>query len=235
METTTTKKATTTKVEASKVAPEVTPEGLNITKEQYGALQSAFDYYNKELFQGELPRIMLTFSRRSKAVGFFVPRQWHTEDNTVNTHEISMNPDYMKERTFKQFYSTLVHEMCHLWQEVGGEPPRRCYHNKQFSDKMEACGLMTSNTGAAGGKRTGQNMTHYVMEGGKYEKAFEVMPKECLIPFIADGLIGNKKVKKSTRTPAIKYVCPVCGAALKGKGGLNIKCADCDEFMLETH
>lgn len=54
-----------------KMAPQ--EEKLNVTKEQYGALQAAFDYFNKELFANKLPRIMLTFSRRSRALGFFVP------------------------------------------------------------------------------------------------------------------------------------------------------------------
>lgn len=221
--------ATTTE---KKMAPQ--EENLNVTKEQYGALQAAFDYFNKELFANKLPRIMLTFSRRSRALGFFVPSQWHTEDEKITTHEISMNPDYMQERTFEAFYSTLVHEMCHLLQEVTGEAPRRCYHNKAFASVMESIGLMTSSTGKPGGKRTGQNMTHYIIEDGPYKKAFDAMPAKCRVPFIANGLLGNKKVKKSKRA-SVKYVCPICGAALRGNEGLNVKCCDCNEFMLLVH
>ena len=37
---------------------------------------------------------------------------------------------------------------------------------------MKAIGLQPSNTGAVGGKETGQQMTHYIIAGGPFAKAF---------------------------------------------------------------
>ena len=34
---------------------------------------------------------------------------------------------------------------------------------------MEAIGLMPSHSGKPGGKRTGQQMTHYILDGGSYD------------------------------------------------------------------
>ncbi|MCS3273396.1 SprT-like domain-containing protein (plasmid) [Bacteroides fragilis] len=76
-------------------------------------------------------------------------------------HEISINPDFM-DRPDKDWHSTLVHEMCHLWQEDFGKPSRNNYHNnKQWATKMIEIGLMPSDFGEPGGKTTGQQMTHY--------------------------------------------------------------------------
>ena len=36
---------------------------------------------------------------------------------------------------------------------------------------MEDVGLMPSNTGRPGGKKTGQQMTHYIIRGGRFQKA----------------------------------------------------------------
>lgn len=42
---------------------------------------------------------------------------------------------------------------------------------------------MPSNTGAPGGKKTGDKMTHYIIEGGAFAKAFETIPAEYLLPW----------------------------------------------------
>ncbi|WP_196599054.1 SprT-like domain-containing protein [Pectinatus frisingensis] len=208
-------------------------EQQTITTAQYGALQDAFTYYNKALFAGSLPEVILTFSRKSKALGFFVPSQWSdSKDSSKQAHEISMNPDYMSKRSSEQFFSTLVHEMCHLWQETSGKPPRRCYHNKEFADKMELVGLICSNTGVEGGKRTGQSMTHYVAKDGRFIKAFNKMPEGLYLPFTCKGLLGSEKKKVKKASHKVKYTCPICGAFVTGAAGLNIKCAECNEFMI---
>jgi predicted SprT family Zn-dependent metalloprotease len=124
----------------------------------------AFDYFNAALFGGELPRCILNFSRHSnRANGFFAPERWSR--GTEHTHEISLNPDLLN-RPLLACMSTLVHEMAHLWQHAEGKPSRRTYHNAEWAQKMEDVGLMPSHTGEPGGRRTGQKMSHYVIEGG---------------------------------------------------------------------
>nr|DAJ12277.1 MAG TPA: SprT-like family [Bacteriophage sp.] len=126
------------------------------TKEQYQALQGAFDYFNEKLFKDSLPQVMLTLNRERNTFGYYCPSVWtkaqEAEDETT-WGEIALNPDYIfhSGRTERDVYSTLVHEMCHLWQEYDGSAPRRCYHNKDFAEKMERVGLITSNTGEVGG------------------------------------------------------------------------------------
>jgi hypothetical protein len=81
------------------------------TKEQFDAYQASFGYFNKALFGNRLPEIILNFSRRAKAYGFFAPERWKSQgDSPIVTHEISLNPAMM-EREHVELYSTLVHEM----------------------------------------------------------------------------------------------------------------------------
>jgi len=45
---------------------------------------------------------------------------------------------------------------------------------------MIQVGLMPSDTGEAGGKRTGQSITHYIIPGGKFEQVFNTLSREDL-------------------------------------------------------
>ena len=64
-----------------------------------------------------------------------------------------------------QTYRTLVHEMVHLEQQHFGEPSRNGYHNRQWAEWMQRIGLHPSDTGAVGGKRTGQRVALHRAEG----------------------------------------------------------------------
>lgn len=203
------------------------------TVEQMNAYQNAFDYFNHKLFGDALTQVVLTLNRSRNVYGYFCPAVW-TDGNEIKAAEIALNPDFIQngdeERTMREVYSTLVHEMCHLWQEMEGTAPRRCYHNKDFAAKMEFVGLMTSNTGKESGKRTGQNMSHYIIPGGAYDKAFAEMPEEYILPFKTCFSLqkNRKKVKASAK---VTYICPICGQKVRGKEGLNIVCGDCKVVM----
>lgn len=79
-----------------------------------------------------------------------------------------------------EWHSTLVHEMCHLWQEDFGKPSRGGYHNRQWADKMIQVGLMPTDTGEPGGQLTGQRVTHYIIPDGKFEQVFKTLSSEDL-------------------------------------------------------
>lgn len=206
------------------------------TTSQFSAYQGMFDYFNRTLFGGELPHCLLNFSRHSKSLGFFVPNLWADGAKTdQRAAEISLNPDHLGASP-RDWCDTLVHEMCHLWQQYHGTPPRRCYHDWEFARKMESVGLMTSDTGKPGGKRVGQKMSDYAIEGGPFALAFEAMPAELLLPWrtVASLDDGGKEEKERRPKSKFKYQCPCCEAAAWAKAGLNIVCGDCEEeFIME--
>jgi hypothetical protein len=196
------------------------------TRSQFEAYGAAYDHFNRELFGGELPRCMLNFSRWSRrVVGFFAPGRW--ERPGERTHEISLNPESLY-RPVEDTMSTLVHEMCHLWQQEFGRPSRTGYHNAEWAAKMEAVGLKPSHTGRPGGQRTGQQMTHYVIDGGPFQGAFASMPREYLLPWQSGGVRTARCYDKAKA----RYLCPDCGARVWGKPGLSISCGVCRVYFL---
>lgn len=195
------------------------------TEAQHVAFGRIHRFFNDRLFDGALPPVMLTFARSGKYLGYFATGRWQLADGGEPLHEIVLNPDFMRARGHKAAVSTIVHEMAHQWQEAFGHPSRRGYHNAEWTAEMERIGLVPSATGLPGGKKTGQRMTHYIDEGGPFDKAFEAMPKAWLLPFI--GLAPVKgKAKGQSKT---KFTCPVCGANAWGKPDLRVMCVDCEE------
>jgi hypothetical protein len=88
-----------------------------ITPAQYRAFQDAYDFFNKELFAGGLPHVLVTLQRHANTRGYFSADRFtgRTKDSAV--HELAMNPDTFAGRTDEEILSTLAHEMAHVWQE----------------------------------------------------------------------------------------------------------------------
>ena len=139
------------------------------TLEIYSELQNAFAFYNKHLFAGKLPHCVITVQRKERTFGYFSSNRWNKRDGQ-SADEIALNPAYFATRTIELVLSTLVHEMCHQWQQHYGKPGRGRYHNKEWADKMELVGLVPSDTGVVGGKRTGDQMTHYIKPDGPFAR-----------------------------------------------------------------
>ncbi len=199
------------------------------TIEQYSAYQAAWEWFNQELFGGELNPCKLTFSRHRGSAGFFTPRRWKKGDKEI--HEIALNPAGLS-RSVARVMSTLVHEMVHQWQYDHGTPPRRAYHDREWADKMEEVGLIPSDTGELGGKRTGQKMSHYIDPHGPFTDALRRMPENYVLPWLSDEgdkPPGPKPPKK------VKLICPRCQRvcwAIAGQSPDVVHCGDCAEQMV---
>jgi len=210
--------------EKRKSGGEATP-----TAAQYDAFGRAFDAFNAALFGGAVPKCVLTFSRKKGARGYFAANRWEARDGSKDgIHEIALNPSAEGE-TPRHVASTLVHEMCHAYQEAWGKPSRSGYHNEEWSLLMESVGLQPSSTGAEGGKRVGQKMTHWIVKDGAFDLAFRALGDELFLPFRevrpegaggdgdGDGE-GTKSKKKRV------YVCVGCGSKVWGKPGMSLLC-----------
>ena len=131
----------------------------------YAILQGAFDHFNAEIFEGKLPHCLITLRSASRVHGYhhaerFISLQGEQID------EIGMHPGFFTLQPVELVLSTLVHEMVHHWQQHFGVPSKSNAHNKEWAGKMEFIGLMPSNTGLLGGKRTGRSMSHYIIPDG---------------------------------------------------------------------
>ena len=196
-----------------------------ITMAEYGGLQAAFDYLNAKLFGGRLPDAFITYTRKAHSYGHFSEDRYSARDGQFKKPEISLNPDAFVDRTDEQIVGTLAHEMKHLEQCRFGKPASRGYHNKEWAASMKAIGLMPSNTGAVGGKETGQQMSHYIIPGGAYARAFADLAASgwrlnLQSTIHADG-------SKGPDTSKTKFTCPCCGWIIRGKPDTKMICKPC--------
>lgn len=207
---------------------------------QYALLQMAFDHFNVRLFVGKLPQVLLTLHRHKKAAGYFWANQFtlaklqiEAEDRIV--HEIALNPEcFLEAIPTKRTLSTLGHEMAHLYQEeFGKKKPRKAYHNKEFANIMEEIGLMPSATGEKGGKRTGQSMSHYIIEGGPFDIAcdrfLEQVGNAILVTAVPKFKLAGTKEKRKLKA---KFECPICKMKAWAKPTAKLMCGDCERPML---
>ena len=225
------------------------------TTHQFTQYQKLYEYFNKKLFNNELPFCLLILSRNAARVcGHFSKDRWKDKEGNT-THEINRNPVYMSMATDLEICQTLVHEMVHLWQFEFGKPSRAGYHNKQWAYKMQEVGLMPSHTGKEGGNKIGQQMDDYPIKNGAFEKAFKKMPKNILLPFkssefttdlaFLDALLsGDKKDENGTlltpllqpkKKTKIKYTCSNCKANAWGKPALELFCKTCITEYIGFH
>lgn len=137
------------------------------TKEFYDLFQKIFDYFNEHLFENKLPNCMIVITRKKNVFGHYAKGRWINNEN-VKTDELAINPMMFNDKPLLEIFQTMVHEMCHLWQDYFGTSSRRTYHNKQWGEKMISIGLMPSNTGEKGGKTTGQQMMEYAIPDGVF-------------------------------------------------------------------
>ena len=218
-----------------------TNEGINNaatpTLVTYNEWQAAYNYFNEELFAGKLPECIITLNRSARLSGYFYPDKYNNKKGGIKD-ELSMNPKYISNKNIFEALSTLVHEMCHVWQRhygVNGFPGK--YHNKEWGTEMKRIGLMPSRTGKPGGAETGSSMLDYVIEGGMFEKVCkQFISKGFLISWTEVGAIPVCKGIDEVKEKSIKrrrYSCMSCEAEVWGIPGLKITCDLCkSSFVL---
>lgn len=200
-----------------------------ITPQEYAGLQAAYDHFNTELFAGTLVDVFITYQRHAHSRGYFSADRFSGRIDEFGRHELALNPDHFICRTDEEITSTLVHEMMHCWQHQHGKPGSRGYHNKEWAAKMKAVGLQPSNTGAVGGKETGQQMTHYIIADGPFAKAFAKLAASGWKLNLQSAHRPGPNGKPSSKT---KFTCSSCGQNAWGKPDLAIACIPCQRQML---
>jgi len=179
-----------------------------ITLKEYQGFQRAYDFFNRELFAGSLPQVLVTLQRHANTRGYFSPERFKGRIERQTVHELALNPDNFTGRTDEMILSTLVHEMAHVWQETYGDPSRRGYHNRQWAGKMREVGLQPTSTGEPGGMETGQSITHYIIPEGLYAKAYaQLSASGYQLHWQSLPAVGSAR-KKTSKT---KFTCPECG------------------------
>lgn len=203
--------------------------GEEPTLVQYKEFQSAYSFYNRALFDGKLPDVLIVMTRNPRSHGYLAPNRWkHRMKGDVH-HELSLNPMLFPLLEVENVLSTLVHEMVHAWQfSFSEKPPRKGYHNREWADRMEEIGLIPSTTGEPGGKATGQSVDHYIDPDGPFMQATAVLLDLGFeIPYTD---LPEETPKKKGRP---KYTCEKCSTTVWGKSGLSLGCLKCQQPFQE--
>lgn len=198
---------------------------------QYVTLSSAFDFFNRRLFEGQLPPAIITLHRKAGSHGYYSSQRFESRGGADReTDEIALNPGTFAGRTDAAILSTLVHEMTHHWQGHFGKPGRGRYHNHQWAERMEAVGLVPTDTGLPGGRKVGQRMTHYILDGGPFDQACQEL--------LTDGIHLEWQSREwhslagKARPSKTKYTCPECGQNAWARPEANLVCGDCTLQMV---
>jgi hypothetical protein len=217
------------------------------TAEVTAEWQRAFDRFNTEFFEGALSRCLITFNQSTDAMGYFCPNSIRN-DQGETAHEIAINLNWVATLGVVEGLSTMAHEMTHLWCHLCGERNRKGglgahgYHDLPWSKRMEAIGLMPSHTGKPGGKRTGYQMSEYVIPGGP----FDIVTRELLLAGETVRWLGAHPLKLQPINvsapaphprpvaPARKrkgktgFACPTCPTKVWGMASVRVACINCN-------
>jgi len=181
---------------------------------------------------------VLTLQRNRVAYGYFAGARFMRRTGEL-ADEIALNPAHFAAQPIEATLSTLVHEQVHQWQHHHGKPGRRGYHNKQWALRMWTIGLVPSDTGAPGGRRTGERMSHYIQAGGAFARACaELVVQPFTIHWLDRAAALSQASPDTQPSPArlgtrVKYRCQTCAAQAWGKPGLALLCGTCNANPLE--
>jgi predicted SprT family Zn-dependent metalloprotease len=198
----------------------------------YISLDEAFAHFNNELFDGELPAILITLQRRKDVRGYFSAAKFARRGSVGNPiDEIALNPATFHGRSDPEILSTLVHEMVHLWQRHRGQPGRGRHHNGEWADRTQAAGLMPTTTGEIGAPRTGDHVTHVIIPGGPFDLACQMLLAGGRRVIWFQDLTDERseRLRKAKAAAHTLFVCPQCREQnVRGRPSTHVVvCGDC--------
>ena len=81
-------------------------------------------------------------------------------------------------------------------------------------------------TGAPGGKETGQSVTHYIVPAGRYAKAYAKL-KATGLTLHWESAPYDHEAKAKKAASKTKFTCPECGQNAWAKPDAALICGDC--------
>lgn len=186
------------------------------TLAMYTALQDAFDHFNAELFEGELPQCLMTLRSSNRVYGYMHSRRFvNLAGQQVD--ELGLNPGYFAIQSIEEVMATVVHEMVHHWQNYFGSPVRSMPHDREWAEKMQAVGLMPSHNGQPGGKRTGRRMSDYILPDGPFivsvrrlsDAGFELPWYDSHVAMSPEKMLERRSALESTGEATVGATAPI--------------------------
>lgn len=158
------------------------PAGKSPNTELYGALEQAFEHFNRYLFASRLTAPVITLNRKTHTPGYYLPERWvSASDEPRLVAELVLHPAYLTTRPIRVSLAELVHQMLHHAQALFGKPSANGYHNSEFAQWADALGLLTTEDGQPGSKPTGHMVTQRIVEGEAFDQAADALLTESFL------------------------------------------------------
>jgi hypothetical protein len=93
------------------IVPTKKSDDQSITLLEYGGLQAAYDHFDRVLFDGELPFVLLNLERKANSAGYFAADRFNYRADGTKEHVVALNPDGFLGRPDEDACQTLVHEI----------------------------------------------------------------------------------------------------------------------------
>lgn len=205
---------------------------MNVIGMALEELYRIFDIFNRDKFNSELTAPVITIQKtKGRTLGHFtLDRTWRDkndeESEETSYYEINIDPRWFNSRTPADVAETLLHEMCHYYNKVNGV--KDCsgnVHNKKFKASAERVGLVVEK-----GKGVGYGYTSMSDELRAYMEEV-VEPNEAAFEYFRSVPVKSSGGGGGRKKSIFKYTCPDCGAEVKGKRDMVIKCGICDVVM----
>jgi len=214
------------------------PNALHPNEEVYTDLIRAFDLFNGALFVHQLSEPLFTLQNKPRMVFAFRELRFINECGD-QVHEIQLNPQICAKLSDYDVLAIIAHAMCLQWRydfgpaNANGQKPSHGYHDKVIAATMIKRGLIPSDTGEPGGKKTGYNLSHYVADGGK----FDLAARELLISGFtfrwratlktAPDAYDNADDTEPAAKSRIKCNCEICDLNAWAKPDAQLTCSIC--------
>ncbi len=202
-------------------------------------IENIFDKFNEVFYAGELTRPVITYTadRTNSSYGWCsCDKVWYEGEN--KGYEINISANTIKYSNRGGVYSTLLHEMAHLYNNEHGIEDcsnNNFYHNKKFKATAEAHGLICEKDTRYGWTVTTLNdkAKELVAEMEKLEM-FYINPvrdssQESGEEQVIEGEAEEEQKPKKKRV--FVFRCPVCGDEIKSKNPEGRYYDDCGELF----
>lgn len=215
------------------------------TSRAAGYLEKIFRALNQDYFGGEIDEPVITIQNRSDSYGHVtILKTWSIKGQEEKRHELNISSAYMA-RPIEEVVATMLHEMVHLWNlkhEIQDCSRGATYHNKKFRDKALEIGLNCQHHDKYGWTITSasEQIIDYIIRKGWTELDMtdgvdfsQFWTKGGDQTTGTAGIPINTKPPKQNKSGSRKYVCPKCSMIVRATREVRVKCADCDELMIE--
>ena len=206
-------------------------------------LQRNFKLLNNHYFDGKLERPIITIQAdvTSGCYGWISAHKVWSDKENIWYREINLCAEYLS-RPADEVITTLTHEMCHLYNlqhNIQDTSRGGTYHNRNFRNIAEKCGLVVGKSEKYGFCITtpSNELKAFVQKNtraGCFRHARIKTYRDGTPKTTTKGEDGREKTVSRTKQSMRKYKCPLCGLIIRASRDISglVSCVTCDELFV---